>query len=133
MITENGHGFYAWNGRLYQSDIVRAAIRPKVRAIGKAVAKHVRQDPKGTKVNPDAYMRFLLEEPNSYMSGQQLQEKLATQLELNNNAFAYIDRDENGMPIAIYPITSTSVSALLDDQNRLYLRFTLRNGKTATL
>ncbi len=104
MITDKGYGFYAWNGKLYQSDIVRSAIRPKARAIGKAVAKHIRNSSEGTKVNPDVYMRFLLEEPNIYMSGQQMQEKLATQLELNNNAFAFINRDVNGIPTEIYPI-----------------------------
>ncbi len=101
LITDEGDGFYAWNGNLYHSDIVRAAIRPKARAIGKAVAKHIRNGPDGMKVNPDAYMRFLLEEPNPYMTGQMLQEKLITQLELNNNAFAYINRNENGYPIEI--------------------------------
>jgi HK97 family phage portal protein len=132
MITDKGYGFYAWNGKLYQSDIVRSAIRPKARAIGKAVAKHVRKNAEGTKVNPDVYMRFLLEEPNIYMSGQQLQEKLVTQLELNNNAFAYINRDDNGVPNAIYPISSTGVQAVMDSNNRLYLRFSLSNGSVVT-
>src|SRR5690625_4492764 len=77
-------------------------------------------------------MPFLLEEPNPYMTGQQMQEKLATQLELNNNAFAYINRDENKLPIEIYPITATGTQAVLGDNGRLYLRFTLRNGRTVT-
>ncbi|MFD1176873.1 phage portal protein [Paenibacillus puldeungensis] len=132
MIVDNGNGFYSWNGNLYKSDIVRAAIRPKARAIGKAVAKHIRQGPDGTKVNPDVYMRFLLEEPNPYMTGQQLQEKVITQLELNNNAFAFINRDENGYPTEIYPITAVSSEALQDDSGTLYMRFNLRTGKTVT-
>ena len=90
MITEEGSGYYSYDGNLYQSDIVRAAVRTKAKAIGKAVGKHIRQGPEGIKVNPDPYMRFLLEEPNPYMTGQMLQEKLITQLELNNNAFAWI-------------------------------------------
>lgn len=132
LITDEGDGFYAWNGNLYQSDIVRSAIRPKSRAIGKAVAKHIRNGPDGMKVNPDVYMRFLLEEPNPYMTGQMLQEKLITQLELNNNAFAYINRDENDYPIEIYPITATNVEAVQNDQGELFLRFILRNGKAVT-
>lgn len=32
MITDVGNGFYAWNGKLYQSDIVRSCIRPKTKA-----------------------------------------------------------------------------------------------------
>ncbi|NMA84868.1 MAG: phage portal protein, partial [Epulopiscium sp.] len=72
MITDEGSGFYAWNGNIYQSDIVRSAIRPKARAIGKAVGKHIRNGPDGMKINPEPYMRFLLEEPNPYMTGQML-------------------------------------------------------------
>ncbi len=137
MITDEGEGFYAWNGNLYQSDIVRAAIRPKARAIGKTVGKHIRETikpdgSKDVKINPEPYIRFLLEEPNPYMTGQMLQEKLAIQLELNNNAFAYIDRDENGYPTAIYPITPTAVEALKDGRGELYLKFTLRTGRDVT-
>ncbi len=43
------------------------------------------------KINPEPYIRFLLEEPNPLMTGQMFQEKMAVQLELNHNAFAYIN------------------------------------------
>jgi len=137
LITDEGDGFYSWNGNLYQSDIVRAAIRPKAQAIGKIVGKHIRttiraDGGKEIKVNPDAYMRFLLEEPNPFMTGQVFQEKLAVQLELNNNAFAYINRDENGYPMEIYPITATTSEAIQDNSGNLYLRFSLRNGRMVT-
>ena len=137
IITDQGEGFYSWNGNLYKSDIVRAAIRPKARAIGKTVAKHIRETikndgSKDIKVNPDVYMRFLLEEPNPYMTGQMLQEKLAVQLELNNNAFAYIARDENNYPVEIYPITAISCEAIKNSQGELYIRFVIKNGKTVT-
>ena len=132
MITEEGNGYYAWDGNLYQSDIVRSAIRPKARAIGKSVAKHIRKGTDGIKVNPDVYMRFLLEEPNPYMTGQMLQEKMITQLELNNNAFAYINRDENGYPMEIYPITATRSDALQSSSGELFLKFWLKNGRSVT-
>lgn len=133
MITERGNGFYSWNGNLYKSDIVRACIRPKSKAIGKLLAKHLRDNKNdGFKINPDLYMRFLLEEPNPYMTGQMLQEKVATQLQLNNNAFIYINRDENDYPIELYPIPAVGVEALYDNQGLLYLKFTMRNGKTYT-
>ena len=61
MVTTTGELHYAWNGKLYESDIVRACIRPKVKAIGKLTGKHIRDDPAGgLKVNPDANIRFLL-------------------------------------------------------------------------
>lgn len=132
MITDEGQGFYNWDGKLYQSDIVRSAIRPKAQAIGKTVGKHIRKDALGLNINPEPYIRFLLEEPNPYMTGQMLQEKLATQLELNNNAFAYIERDNNDMPISIYPITSNEVKAVENNQGQLFLEFALKNGKAVT-
>lgn len=131
LMADNGGGYYSWNGKIYQSDIVRSAIRPKIRAIGKAVAKHVRKNVEEITINPEPYMRFLLEEPNPYMTGQQMQEKLATHLELNNNAFAYINRDPNGLPIEIYPITAIASEAVIKG-GTLYLRFNLLNGKEIT-
>lgn len=137
LVTERGNGFYAWNGKIYQSDIVRAAMRPKVKAIGKLVAKHVRQTvlKDGTRkleVNPEPYIRFLLEEPNPYMTGQKLQEKLASQLVLNNNAFALIIRDEFGYPTEIYPIPAVSAEAIYDKKYTLYMKFMFANGKIYT-
>ena len=133
MVSDYGQGFYQWDGKLYKSDIVRACIRPKSRAIGKSVGKHIRRDPvKGLQVNPDAYMRFLLEEPNQYMIGQAFQEKLINQLELNGNAFAWIQRDENGYPMALYPINCSGVQLIKDDVGTLYLKFFVINSKPFT-
>lgn len=131
MITETGNGFYAWNGKLYQSDIIRACIRPKTKAIGKLIAKHIRSDANGIKTNPDAYIRFLLEEPNPLMSGQVMQEKVSNQLALNNNAFILIIKDDFGFPCELYPIPCSSVDALYIN-NELYLKFYFLNGKIST-
>ena len=51
MVIEQGNGFYAWDGKLYKSDIVRACIRPYAKAAGKMVPKHIRRDASGIKVN----------------------------------------------------------------------------------
>ena len=131
MITERGNGFYSWNGKLYHSDIVRSCIRPRAKAMGKLVAKHIRRDKDGLKVNPEPYIRFLLEEPNPFMSGQMLQEKVANQLSLNNNAFILIVRDEFGLPAELYPIPCTGVDAIYKN-NELYLKFYYPNGNIGT-
>lgn len=133
MVTTTGELHYAWNGKLYESDIVRACIRPKVKAIGKLTGKHIRDDPAGgLKVNPDANIRFLLSEPNPYMTAQQMQEKVATQLCLNNNAFILIVRDENGKAMQMYPIPCTMVETKYNDTGELFLKFQYRNGKSGT-
>ncbi|MGL5085319.1 MAG: phage portal protein [Clostridium sp.] len=133
MITDKGNGFYNWNGKLYQSDIIRSCIRPKAKAVGKLEAKHIRNNSQdGFSINPEPYIRFLLEEPNPYMTGQMLQEKVATQLQLNNNAFIYIHRDELDYPIELYPVPVVGVEALYDKDGLLYLKCTLVNGKICT-
>lgn len=131
MVTTTGEYYYSWNGKLYESDIVRACIRPKVKAISKLVGKHIRDDQKGElKVNPDANIRFLLSEPNPYMTAQQMQEKIANQLCLNNNAFILIVRDENGKAVQLYPIPCIMVETKYDDSGELFLKFQYKNGKS---
>ena len=134
MIEDRGNGFYAWNGTIYKSDVVRACIRPKVKAIGKLIPQHIRNNnqEEGFKVNPEPYIRFLYEEPNPYMSGQVFREKMATQLALNNNAFALLVRDENGYPMEMYNIPCVGVEAIYNSLGELFLKFTNRNGKIAT-
>lgn len=136
MVQERGNGFYSYNGKMYQSDIVRACIRPKIKAIGKLTAKHIREtmirQTRKLDVNPEPYIRFLLEEPNAYMTGQMLQEKLAAQLILNNNAFAAILRDENGYPTAIFPVAAMQADAVYDATGNLYLKFYMQNGNVFT-
>lgn len=133
MIEDRGNGFYAWNGSIYKSDVVRACIRPKVKAIGKLIPQHIRNNTvEGFKVNPEPYIRFLYEEPNPYMSGQVFREKMATQLALNNNAFALLVRDENGYPMEMYNIPCVGVEAIYNQQGELFLKFTNKNGKIVT-
>jgi HK97 family phage portal protein len=65
------------------------------------------------------------------MTAQMFQEKMTTQLCLNNNAFALIIRNpETGTPIQLYPIPAISVEAIFDENQRMYLKFLYRNGKS---
>lgn len=133
LIQEYGNGFYSWNGTIYRSDIVRSCIRPFYKSIGKLKATQIRQtNNSDLKVSPDLYIKMLLEYPNPYMTGQVMQEKMATQLALNNNAYAYINRDDNGFAMELYPISAVSVTAIYDADYQLYFRFVLSNGQNVT-
>lgn len=129
LITDAGEGFYAFDGRIYESDIVRSCIRPKARAVGKLMAQHVRDNDKDFKVSPDKKMKMILEEPNPLMTGQMFREKMATQLDLNNNAFAIIKRDENTFEAyEIYPVPAASVDMLEGPMGDMYLKFHFMDG-----
>lgn len=134
LVEERGNGFYTWNGNLYKSDVVQSCIRPKVHAVGKLMAQHLRDDKVNNtfKINPDAYMRFLLDEPNQFSCGQVFQERMAIQLALNNNAFALIVKDDNGVPVQLYNIPCVGAEAIYDSDGTLYIKFTNRNGKILT-
>ena len=119
---------------MYQSDIVRACVHPKVKAIGKLTPRHIRNtyDPKthevsGIEVNPEPYMRFLLEEPNPYMTMQKLLEKAGAQLALNRNAFILIIRDSNGFPTELYPVLAAEADFKIID-GEAYLKCYFNNG-----
>lgn len=131
LVTERGNGTYIWNGKIYESDIVRACVAPYVKAVGKLVAKHIFESRDGVKINHEPYLKVLLENPNPLMSAQKFQEKMAAQLLLNRNAFAVIVRDENGFPTEIFPIAAVGVEAVYKS-SELFLKFTLENGKTYT-
>ena len=132
MITMENEYFYAWNGKLYQSDLVRACIRPFSQAVGKLVAKHIRDDPKtGMQLNPRTDIKTMLKYPNPHMTGQQFQEKMANQLMLNNNAFALIIRDDTGRPMQLYPIPCT-FAEVVELRGETHIRFTFKNGSRST-
>lgn len=134
MVTETGEGYYVWDGKMYKSDIIRACIRPKTQAVGKIVGKHIREsvtkEGKTITVNPEPYIRYLLSEPNPYMTGQMMQEKLANQLALNGNAFALLIRDDNGYVQEIYPIPAVSAEAKYSKEGELFIEFQYLNGKS---
>lgn len=131
LVSDSGNGFYSWHGNLYRSDIIRSIIRPKSKAVGKMAAKHIRSNETEFKTNPEPYIKFLLENPNPFMSGQILQEKMVTQLELNSNAFAVIIKDDDNIPTQIYPLNALNFEAIYEDRV-LFLKFLLRNGKVVT-
>ena len=136
LMTEEMNHIYQWQGTAYNMDVVRAAIRPKVKAIGKLTARHIVEgvDEKGNRTiknGASPSIRLLLSDPNPIMTGQMLLEKMAAQLCLNGNAFAVIIRDELGNPTQMYPLAPDLVEAQYH-AGKLYLRFTLHNGKMFT-
>lgn len=128
IIDEPSSGFVSFSGDIYKADIVRSAVRPLANAIGKTVPKHRL----GDKVNTNPQVAMVLREPNPIMSMQMLLEKVVWQYRINGNAFIFVERDEREKPIALYPIVSSSLELLLDQNDEYYIRFSMRDGKLYT-
>ena len=138
MRDSGSNAVYSWNGDLFDNGDVRAMVRPFVMAAGKLDPKHIRDgvDKNGdpdVKVNPEPYIRILLNEPNPALTGIMFRQRLAWQYMLKNNAFAFIARDGNGFAVALYPLEWLSAEALFDERRRLYIRFNLNSGRQAVV
>lgn len=126
--------FTAWNGNAYANDIARGAIDSIARNISKLKGRHivvygdVRKPGTDTRLN-----RILQVQPNQYMNASDLLYKLATHYYLFNNAFAYIDKDERGNVVAVYPITCTNADFLSDTNGEMFVQFRFKNGNTVIL
>lgn len=134
LVSIPTEGYYRYDGKVYNSDIVRSCLRPYIKALGKTVAKHIvetvlEDGSKKIETNPKPYIRFLLEEPNPYMTFQKMIEKMAVSLKLNGNAFALLVRDEAGLVREIYPVPATGAQSLWLPDGELGIRFFLANGK----
>jgi len=132
LVSSSDSTFYPWNGKLFENDIIRAVIRPKANAVGKLNAKHIRGVGEDMKINPEAPIRSVLEQPNPYMSMQDFLTKMTFQRELNHNAFAYIKRDDFGNPVEVYPIPYSSVE-LFEQSQEVFMRFMFWTGKYITV
>ena len=130
MINNSISSFYSYNGNLFESDIVRSAIRPKANAAGKLNPKHIQGVGLGMKVNPNPAIRRVLEQPNPFMSMQDFIMKMVYQREMTHNAFAYVKRDPlSGIPIEVYPIPFGNVD-LVESQGTVFAKFLFMTGQT---
>ena len=104
--------FGTFGSDIYASDDVRTCIR--------ALSEHTsKANPKCTVKN----IQYLLElRPNKFMNGKDFLAKLRNILEVKNTAFAFIDRDNKGNVIAIYPIPYQTFDAV-ENSGRLFVQF----------
>jgi HK97 family phage portal protein len=134
LVTQNNSNFFLWGNKAYDSDTVRACVNAQALRFSKLQLKHIREIYKGTEkdlvINPEPYIKFLLEEPNPYTTMDMLLYKTSVQLSLSGNAFWLIIRDENSLPAELYFIPAKSVNDLYDNNGHLVYEFIVGNAQT---
>ena len=134
LITEPTAALSSYTGDAYANDVYREAVDAIARNAGKLKGSHVvSYADRGRGEGDNKLNRLLQIRPNPYMSAYDMLYKLVTHLFLNNNAFAFLERDNRGSLKAIYPITASSVNILSDNSGGLYCSFVLKSGKTVIL
>lgn len=104
--------FTLFGDNIFASDTVRASVRPLAEFSAKAEAK----------CSDKALERMLNNRPNKYMNGHDMVMKVRTRLEVLNTAFIYIERDNKGKVIGLYPVPFSYFEAV-EYQNGLFIKF----------
>jgi HK97 family phage portal protein len=133
-LLNGGTNFYTrYSGDAYASDIYRAAVDAIARNAAKLKGSHV-INVKGQKNEGNKGLNRLLQvRPNPYMTAYDLIYKLVTHYYLHNNAFAYLQKDNNGYLLGIYPLRPQNIEFMSDQQDNLYCKFLFAGGKSYTL
>lgn len=113
--------FHDWNGAMYESDLIRLSID--------AIARHTMKLTvviKGGTQN--GLITILKKAPNSISTWSQFLYRVATILNVKNNAFIIPMRDRFGSTTGIYPICPSSWELVKDEKNELWVRFKFKNN-----
>ncbi len=125
--------FTQFSGNAYESDIYRSAVDSIARNVAKLKPVHVVTIERNRKDGDNYLNRILQVRPNPYMTSYDMIYKIVTHYYLYNNAFAYLQKDENGKLIGIYPLSPVNMEYLTDLTGELYCRFFFAGDKQVTL
>lgn len=114
--------FSVFGGDIYQSETVRSCIRPLAEFSSKAEAR----------CSDKRIEKVLNNRPNIYMNGKDFLYKVRTKLELNNNCFIYIQRDDSGRAVGFYPVPYSYFEAV-EYLNGLFIKFHFNNSNDLVL
>lgn len=115
--------FSPYSGDVYANDVARACIHTLAEHSSKANAI-VRADP--------ALEKLIRVRPNLYMNGKDFLYKCRTLLEINNTVMVYINRDERGKCVSLYPVPHCPAEAI-ESGGGLFIRFQFANGNKLTV
>lgn len=134
LLSGGTPAFTPFNGNAYENDVYRTAVDAIARNAARLKGRHIiyTKDNNKRMQGDQTLNRILQVRPNPYMTSYDLIYKLVTHYYLHNNAFAYLQKDERGNLIAIYPLSSNNVEYMTDPTGEMYLKFLFGNGQEVT-
>lgn len=124
-LTGYTPAFTSWNGMIYESLLVRAAIHARATHVSK-----LRIVFSGS-AKPSLRKR-LEQQPNDWQTWGQFLYRLDTILDIHNTAFIVPVLDEFGETVGIYPVLPT-LCELREYEGTVYLRYSFANGERAAI
>ena len=117
--------FNSWNGRLYESELVRAAVDARARAVAK-----LKIATQGS-AQPEFISQFKAR-PNSMQTFYQFFYRASTILDMDNNCIFVPEIDKFGVTRGFYPVAPEKCE-VTTRQGILFLRCTFSNNRRVAL
>ena len=114
--------FTRYNGDFFNDADVRACVDTIARNGAKMHAKHIRKNTKGYEILEDSLYRLLSRRPNELQNAYRFYYHVISELEMFNNSFIYVQKDENLKVTGLYPLNFNSVK-LYEYKQEIYLEF----------
>ena len=117
--------FTSWNGRLYESELVRAAVDARARAVAKLkIATQGSAQPE--------FISHFKARPNSMQTFYQFFYRASTILDMDNNCIFVPEIDKYGLTRGFYPVAPQKCD-ITTRQGTLFLRCTFANNRRVAL
>ena len=116
--------FTTWNGKLYESELVRSAIDARARHISK-----LKVEIQGA-ARPTLQTKLRLK-PNNWQTWSQFLYRVSTILDMQNTAVIVPVYDELMNPVGYYPVLPRKCEIVQDNDGTPFLRYEFANGERA--
>lgn len=120
--------FTNYDGKYYDDVDIRACVDAIARNAAKFNPKHIRKRNKGFELLDSSLQRIISKQPNELQNAYYFYYYVVCELELFNNAFIYVMRDENFKITGLYPLHFQNIK-FYEYNKDIYIEFTFGNGK----
>ena len=124
-LTPYKPAFHSWQGSIYESELIRAAIGARARHISK-----LKYESKGA-AKPSLQSK-MQQAPSQFQTWPQFLSRLSTILDIHNTAFVVPIKDESLTTTGYYPVLPTRCE-LVEYQNEIWLRYRFSTGEVGAV
>ena len=120
--------FTRYNGKFEDDIDVRTCVDAIARNAAKMHPKHIRKSDEKLEILNGNLYRIIAKKPNELQNAYQFYYQVITDLELYNNAYIYVQRDEDYKVTGLYPLSYKTIQ-LYEYQGNMYIQFKFGNSK----
>ena len=129
QILDNYKSLFTRYDGKYEEDIdIKTCVDTIARNAAKMHPKHIRRTAEKLEILDGNLYKILAKKPNELQNAYQFYYQVVSELELYNNSYIYIQRDENFKVTGLYPLSYKSIK-LYEYADKLYIQFKFGNKK----